>query len=232
MPRTPRHRPTARSVRRGRSSSGSRVPGRPGPSRPGGGSRSTSSWQGAGFIADVGAHPPKYERRTALAMMGRSGEPSGGLRSRVSDAHRCLVAHVPDPSDRRHNPTDGGHRPERGRPHDRADHPCRLPRRRWARPARPWPPSRAARIAVASVGRRCLTSSSTSACRRCARASCAADQLDRDGAVLSAPRLVCDAASSCSSPSTCAPEDDLHRVRLLLVVLGQLGRHARRYAER
>ena len=52
---------------------------------------------------------------------------------------------------------------------------------------------------AASAARRCATRSSTSACRRCARASCAAEQLDADGAVLPAPRPGLRRAASWSS---------------------------------
>ena len=62
----------------------------------------------------------------------------------------------------RHNPADGGPRPQRGQTRDRIGY-------------RPAPGRVRRRSAAASAARRCATSSSTSACRRCARASSRAD---------------------------------------------------------
>ena len=75
-----------------------------------------------------------------------------------------------------------------------------------------------------SARRRCATPSSISACRRCARAIVRPGAARRDGALLSAPRSVCEQCFLVQLEEYVSAGGDLHRLRLLLVVLRLLGR--------
>ena len=86
-------------------------------------------------------------------------------------------------------------------------------------------PAELAGLVCRFCGAALATPSSTSACRRCARATSRAEQLDAHGALLPAARLRLRAAASwCSSQEYVRPEEIFTRVRLLLVLLRQLAR--------
>ncbi len=77
---------------------------------------------------------------------------------------------------------------------------------------------------AASAARRCATRSSTSACRRCARATCRRSASTAMEPFYPLHAKVCESCLLVQLEEFVAAEDDLQRVRVLLVVLRLVGR--------